>query len=121
VSRRRPRVPGSFEPRRKVRALYLVPSPNMPGLTAAERVALTLRRDATIAGRCACGATFPRVVVRRGRHVDVEMRHEPDCPAADGPHLVRMLERLGGPTALAYETVVVELDVATRPREKDHR
>lgn len=41
------------------------------------------------------------------------MAHEPDCPAADGPHLDRMLERLGGRLAIKYEPIVVELEVAS--------
>jgi hypothetical protein len=38
------------------------------------------------------------------------MEHEHDCPAADGPHLQALVDRLGG--ELSYETVVVELEVA---------
>jgi hypothetical protein len=38
------------------------------------------------------------------------MEHEHDCPAADGPHLQALVDRLGG--ELSYETVVAELEVA---------
>jgi hypothetical protein len=38
------------------------------------------------------------------------MRHEPDCPAADGPQLEALARRLGD--ALEYESIVVELEVA---------
>ncbi len=113
MSRRRPRVHGTFHPRSTVRALYLVPSPDTPGLTAAERLALTLRRDATVAGRCVCGATFPPIRVVRGEAVDATMEHENDCPAANGPVFDRMLERLGGRRALRWESVVVEREVAS--------
>jgi hypothetical protein len=39
------------------------------------------------------------------------MLHEADCPAADGPTLERMVERLGGHAAIAFEPIVVELEV----------
>lgn len=111
MSRRRPRIAGTFERHESVKALYLVPSPRMPGLTAAERLALTVRRDATLAGRCVCGATFPPVVrARAGELASLEMEHEADCPAAHGPTLDRMLERIGR-RAIEYEPVVVELEV----------
>ena len=38
------------------------------------------------------------------------MVHEEDCPAADGPHLLRLVERLG--PDLAYELVTAEVEVA---------
>jgi hypothetical protein len=95
---------------RRERALYVVPSPATPGLSAAERLALTLRRDATVSGRCACGATMPPVRVRRGELVHLAMLHEPDCPAADGPLLDALVDRLG--TRLEFESLVVEIEVA---------
>lgn len=104
------RVPGTYCSRRPMRALYLVPSPTTPGLTAAEQVALRLRRDATVAGVCACGARFPRVRCRRGVVAKVAMIHEVDCPAADGPHFDQLVRRLGD--RLEWETVVVEFEVA---------
>ena len=93
-----------------MRALYLVPSPTTPGLTAARRIALQLRRDATVSGVCVCGARFPRVRARRGGVAHLAMRHEHDCPAADGPHFDQLVRRLGD--RLEWETVVVELEVA---------
>jgi hypothetical protein len=95
---------------RRERGLCVVPSPNSPGLTTAERLALTLRRDATISGRCACGATMPRVRARRGEVVHAAMRHEPECPAADGPHIEALVRRLGN--ALQYDQVIIEFEVA---------
>lgn len=104
------RVPGTYAQPRRVRTLLVVPSPNTPGLTAAERLALMLRRDANIAGRCVCGATFPRVRYRHGGVLHAVMTHASDCPAADEPTLSRMVDRLGA--ALEYEAVVVDLEVA---------
>jgi hypothetical protein len=46
-------------------ALSVIPSLSLPGLTEAEQLALTLRRGATISGRCACGD--PYRLERRGR------------------------------------------------------
>jgi hypothetical protein len=63
-----------------------------------------------VTGRCVCGATAPRPRARRGEVTHYAMEHEHDCPAADGPHLQTLVERLGA--ELAYETVVVELEVA---------
>jgi hypothetical protein len=105
---KQPRVPGMRN--RTVRALMLVPSPDQPGLTSAERLALSLRRDATVTGRCICGAVAPRVRARWGEVTHYSMLHESGCPAADGPHLRALARRLG--SDLAYETVVVELEVA---------
>ena len=102
------RIPGTYA--RRVRTLMVVPSPDSPGLTTAERLALTLRRDATVSGRCACGATLPRIRYRPGRVVHAAIEHEPDCPAADGPHLQQMAARLGG--RLRYDHVLIELEVA---------
>jgi hypothetical protein len=95
---------------RVVRVLFLLPSPTQPGLTDAERVALTLRRDATITRRCVCGATAALPRVRPGEVAHYWMAHEPDCPAADGPHLERLVRRLGA--NLKYEPIVVEMEVA---------
>jgi hypothetical protein len=102
------RVPGTH--RRTVRALVLVPSPDQPGLTDAERLALRLRAEATATGRCACGARWTPRQARRGEVVHVRMLHENDCPAADGPHLQRLAERLG--ESIVYESIVVGLKVA---------
>jgi hypothetical protein len=67
--------------------------------------------DATITGCCACGATLPRIRVRRGKAVQhVAMEHEPDCPAADGPYLAALLRRLG--ERLEYAAIAVEVEVA---------
>jgi hypothetical protein len=38
------------------------------------------------------------------------MLHEADCPAAAGPHLQRLAERLG--ETIVYDSIVVELKVA---------
>ncbi|HEY8645035.1 MAG TPA: hypothetical protein VIL77_04070 [Gaiellaceae bacterium] len=102
------RIPGTRSSRR-VRALFLLPSPDQPGLSAAERLALTLRREATVSGRCVCGAVAPRVRARRGEVTHVAMVHESDCPAANSC-LQALAARLGD--ALTYEYVVVELEVA---------
>ncbi len=88
----------------------LLPSPNQPGLTPAERLALTIRRDATVTGRCLCGAVAPCVRARRGEVTHYSMFHEADCPAADGPHLQALAARLGA--AMEYETIIVDLPLA---------
>ena len=100
------RIPGTTSTRR-VRTLVIVPSPSQAGLSAAERLALTLRRDATVSGRCVCGAVAPRIRARRGETVHYAFHHERDCPAADGPHFQALASRLGD--ALQYEYVVVEV------------
>jgi hypothetical protein len=99
-----PRVPATRT--QPIRALIIVPDPDQPGLTRAERLALTLRRDATASGRCACGATAPRVRAQPGAVNHRTMRHEHDCPAADGPVLEAMVERLG--SRLEYVYAIVE-------------
>src|SRR5213079_1834287 len=95
---------------RRERALYVVPSPATPGLSAPERLALTLRRDATISGRCACGALLPRIRIRRGELVHAAMEHEADCPAAGGPRVEALVRRLGA--ELEHEAIIVELEIA---------
>lgn len=104
------RIPGTRSSRR-VRALVIVPSPSQAGLSAAERLALTLRRDASVSGRCICGAVAPRIRARRGEVTHIPMMHEADCPAADGPHLYALAARLGD--AIEYEYIVAELEVAS--------
>jgi hypothetical protein len=102
------RIPGTH--RQTLRALVLVPSPDQPGLTESERIALRLRAEATATGRCVCGARWKPTRVRRGAVVHVRMLHESDCPAADGPHLRRLAERLGH--SITYDSIVVEFKVA---------
>ena len=104
---KRARVPGMS--RRTVRALILVPDPEQAGLTQAERLALRLRRDASINGSCVCGAIAPPIRYRSGEVVSVTMLHEHDCPAADGPHLDRLAVRLG--SRLVYQTIRAEIEV----------
>lgn len=104
---KRARVPGTAA--RRVRALFVVPSPAAPGLTAAERLALTLRRDATIAGRCACGAVAPKARVKKGSIVVVPIEHAEDCPAASRV-VDELARRLGD--QVEYELVGVEVEVA---------
>lgn len=103
------RVPGTFSGGRRVKTLFVLPSPDTPGLTVGEQLALTVRRDATLSGRCACGATRPAVKIRRGRARDVAMEHERDCPAVSAT-LDVLVRRLG--RALEYEAITVELEVA---------
>jgi hypothetical protein len=106
---RPPRVPGT--PGRKTeRALFVVPSPNQPGLTEAERFALRLRRDATVTGRCVCGAVRRPVRANRATLNHAAMVHENDCPAADGSHFQRLVERLG--PGIAYELITADVEVA---------
>ncbi|HUG63986.1 MAG TPA: hypothetical protein VMK83_02095 [Gaiellaceae bacterium] len=45
--------------------------------------ALETRALATIAGRCACGATYDRAGLRPGEVHTPPMLHENDCPATD--------------------------------------
>lgn len=108
MSRRRHRIPGKTS--RTLGILFLVASPDTPGLTVAERLALTLRRDATISGRCACGAKRPTVRINPPELVQVELVHADDCPAADGPHLERLRNRLGD--QLEWDTVLVQVKAA---------
>jgi hypothetical protein len=67
---------------RLVRALFVLPFPtdDAPGWL---HLALETRALATIIGRCACGATYPRTEVRPGEVHNPSMIHEHDCPAAD--------------------------------------
>jgi hypothetical protein len=106
----RPRVPGT-PGRRRLKTLFVVVDPEQPGLLPAERLALRLRRDATVSGVCACGAIRP--LLRPGRVggvVHAVVLHESDCPAADGPHLRRLAARLG--PAIQYAFVEAEIEVA---------
>jgi hypothetical protein len=59
--------------RRKQRRLYLLPD-------AAERLALTVRNDASLTGRCACGAEG-ELVHLAPRIAELRFEHEHDCPA----------------------------------------
>jgi hypothetical protein len=90
-----------------VRAVFVLPDPDQPGLTAAERVALRVRNDATLTGRCVCGATAPRPRYRRGAVGVLPMRHAADCPAADGPVPDAIARRFGAD--LAHVLVVGEV------------
>ena len=78
-----------------LRAVAIVSDAGGPGLTSAERVALTIRNDATATGRCACGATWELPValipgtINRGR-----MIHEDDCPAIS-PAAFRAISKSG--------------------------
>jgi hypothetical protein len=105
---RQSRMPGMRA--RRERVLYLVPSPATPGLSTSELLALTLRRDATVSGRCACGAVRPCIRYRRGEVVHFAMEHETDCPAGDGPHLEALVRRLGA--QLEHEAIIVEIEIA---------
>jgi hypothetical protein len=62
------------------RALGVLPDPDGPGLTTAERVALRVRNAATVTGRCACGATAGPAPLP-GIHHTARMEHEGGCPA----------------------------------------
>jgi hypothetical protein len=64
--------------------LFLLPDPDQPGLTDAERLGLRVRNDASITGQCACGA----IMTLDG------MEHEHDCPAVS-PLIERLARRLG--------------------------
>jgi hypothetical protein len=81
--------------------LFVLPDPEQPGLTPAERLGLTIRNAATASGRCACGA-FARVAW--AGHVVIE--HERGCPAAS-PALDQLADRLG--SRGRYTFVVGEL------------
>lgn len=94
---------------RVVRAVYVLPSTTQPGLTEAERVALTVRNAATLTGRCACGATAPRPSAVAGQITHQLLVHEDACPAAS-PVLGRLAERLG--PDLVYDLVPVEIEAA---------
>jgi hypothetical protein len=81
-----------------VRVLHIIPDVSQPGLTEAERLALTVRNDASVSGACACGArSSPNRATRRalkGELVVFPMVHRPDCPAIS-PVLEELVDRLG--------------------------
>jgi hypothetical protein len=87
----------------------IVPSPSQPGLSPAERLALTVRRDATMRGACACGARAEPAQVRGGGVAVMPLLHMDDCPAVS-PLLERLAGRLGDRGV--YELVVAEIEVA---------
>lgn len=107
--KRRPRVPASRRQPRTVRALVIVADPDAAGLIPPERLALQLRREATITGRCACGAVAPPVRIRQGKVTHWPVEHEHDCPAASAA-VDRLAARLGD--RVLYQTLVVDLEVA---------
>ncbi len=93
------------EQRRRARALWLTPTPTE---TASDKVelGLRLRNEATVTGRCACGAVRETFEVlddgtlepvadippdAAGRAFYFRMQHEDDCPAIS-PELGRALE-----------------------------
>jgi hypothetical protein len=65
-----------------VRALLVLPFATFDAPAWLHR-ALETRALATIAGRCACGATYDRGEVHAGEVHTPAMQHEPDCPAVD--------------------------------------
>jgi hypothetical protein len=106
---KRARVP-AMPSRRTVRAVYILPDPNQPGLLERDRIALRIRNDATISGTCACGATSGPVRYRAGETRMLEMEHEPGCPATSNA-IEQLVDRIG-PTKLLYLPIVVDLEVA---------
>lgn len=94
-----------------MRAIVVVPDPNQPGLTPAERLALQVRVDALLAGRCACGARGTIHATEHGLAI-AGFAHEPDCPAIS-PALERLAARLG--ERLAYLELRAELHVDEEP------
>ena len=85
MSRRRAR-----EKRRQARTLALLPQP-AAGAGADVQLALRLRNEANLTGRCPCGATVEVVTIRDGVHVGT-FHHEHDCPAST-PVLQQALAR----------------------------
>lgn len=93
------------ERRRRERALVLVPTPKS-GASEAVKLGLRLRNEASLSGRCACGATaeafevgddgslipVERPTSEPGRAFYVRFEHEVDCPATS-PALARGLDR----------------------------
>lgn len=92
------------ERRRRQRMLALVPAAT--SATGADvQLALRLRNEATLTGRCACGAvgeTFevlddgslvPAAEIAPGGLYYTRFEHEHDCPAGDGPYLDAALDR----------------------------
>jgi hypothetical protein len=110
MSKRTGRIPGTSATRRTVSALVLVADPQQNGLTDRERIALTLRADATATGRCACGAVWPRLRLKRGKVTHATMLHAADCPAASIDVLSALAARLG--PSLKFAALRVELKQA---------
>jgi hypothetical protein len=100
-------IPGARQ--RTIRALLVIPDPDQPGLSRSEQLGLRLRADATISGRCACGASCPPIRFRPGDIRVVPMEPEADCPATS-PEVERLAYRLGA--ALQFRQVIVEFKVA---------
>jgi hypothetical protein len=95
---------------RTFKTLGIIPDPLQPGLSAAEREAITVRNRATIELTCPrCGARAPKARIRRGEVKIVPIVHEVGCLAAS-PLIEEAAERLG--SSLRYTTVVYELQVA---------
>jgi hypothetical protein len=88
--------------RTRRRALALLPAP-AANATPAVRLGLRLRREASLTGRCACGAVAadfeittdgmkPAATTRPGGAYIRSMAHEHDCPAV-APELERAAHR----------------------------
>src|SRR5207244_2281030 len=96
-------MPGTFAPGRAT--LGLLPTPKA-GASAKVQLGLRLRNEATLSGRCACGAAradfqvlgdgtlrpVSRVTPGPGKMFYSRLEHERDCPAAS-PELDRALAR----------------------------
>jgi hypothetical protein len=67
-------------PTRKLQAFVLVSEPR-DGATAAEQLALEIRNNASVTGRCICGATPEDVQELAPGIYRAVFRHENDCPA----------------------------------------
>lgn len=68
--------------RRQIRrgsALYVLPDID-DRLPADLKNAIARRNQATVTGRCACGART-RIISRAGGVINAEMAHQHDCPA----------------------------------------
>jgi hypothetical protein len=94
-----------------VPAIFVIPALDQPTrLSKLERRALRVQRDATLSGRCACGAAMPSAVdAKAGDVQNWVMEHQPPCPAA-GRTLADLAARLG--PALTLELLPVELELS---------
>lgn len=72
------------------RTLAFLPSPTADAAPNV-RLGLRLRNEASLTGRCACGAAGEMVVLAPGLY-SIRFEHEDDCPAIS-PALQRALER----------------------------
>lgn len=80
----------------RIGRLVIAPDSTDARLTTAERVALDVRSQAALTGRCPCGATMGIPAdAMPGEVILVKVVHEDDCPAISAA-AIRGLAKLAG-------------------------